>query len=257
MNLNLQRKRVLVTGSTRGIGLASAKGFLKEKAKVILTSRNPLELREIARSLGEEYGSQHILHYVCDFTNNAQISALKEYIVAQWHGLDILVLNVGSGVSVPDAVPPKSHLEEIFSKNLYGAIDSVREFLPLLEASKGNMLFVASIAGLEAFGAPVYYSIAKTALIAFSKNIARKIAPQNVRANCVAPGNVYFKGGNWDNKLQNDPGVENTIKNQVPMKRFGRPEEIADAILFLTSERASFITGSCLIVDGGQTTVIF
>jgi len=109
-----------------------------------------------------------------------------------------------------------------------------------------------SIAGIEAFGAPVDYSTAKTAVIALAKNMSRKLA--NVRINVIAPGNVYFKGGSWDKKIKQNKGrVDSVIQETVPMNRFASPEEISDSIVFLCSDRASFITGSTLVVDGGQT----
>ena len=102
-------------------------------------------------------------------------------------------------------------------------------------------------------GAPTDYSVAKSALIALSKNLSRKVAP-NVRVNVVAPGNIYFKGGTWDEKIKsNKARVDTMLESQVPMKRFGTPDEIADAVVFLSSARSSFITGSTLVVDGGQT----
>lgn len=107
-------------------------------------------------------------------------------------------------------------------------------------------------------GAPVDYSVAKSAVMAFAKNLARKAAVDEVRVNCIAPGNIYFKGGSWDEKRKADPnGVKESIERFVPMRRFGRPEEIAAAVLFLVSECSSFTTGACLIVDGGQTASIF
>ena len=110
---------------------------------------------------------------------------------------------------------------------------------------------------MEAFGAPVDYSTAKSAVSALAKNMARKLA-QEVRVNVLAPGNVYFPGGSWDEKIQQDPDrVERIIESTVPMNRFGTPEEMADAVLFLCSERAKFITGSTLVVDGGQTVGVF
>jgi len=118
-------------------------------------------------------------------------------------------------------------------------------------------LFVSSITAMEAFGAPVDYSTAKAAVIALSKNMARKLA-QEVRINVLAPGNVLFTGGSWDEKIKENPDQVNMIiESTVPMKRFGSPEEMADAAVFLCSERASFITGSILVVDGGQTVGIF
>jgi 3-oxoacyl-[acyl-carrier protein] reductase len=123
----------------------------------------------------------------------------------------------------------------------------------MLEKSNGNLLFISSITALEAFGAPVDYSTAKTAVNAFAKNIARKVA-NNVRVNVVAPGNIKFTDNPWDKKSKSNPKlVKKLIKETVPMNRFGTPDEIADAVVFMCSKRASFITGSTLVVDGGQT----
>ena len=106
---------------------------------------------------------------------------------------------------------------------------------------------------MEAFGAPTDYSVAKTAVIALSKNMARKLAP-NVRVNVIVPGNVYFEGGSWDEKIQqNKKHVDSIIKSTVPMNRFATPQEIADSAVFLCSDRANFITGATLVIDGGQT----
>ena len=110
---------------------------------------------------------------------------------------------------------------------------------------------------MEAFGAPVDYSTAKSAVAALAKNMSRKLAA-DVRVNVIAPGNVYFEGGSWDEKIKEDPErVMQIIESTVPMNRFGTPEEIADSAVFLCSERASFITGSAMVVDGGQTVGVF
>ena len=179
-------------------------------------------------------------------------------IIKEWEGLDIIVANVGSGKSVSETILDSKHWDYVFSLNFDSALNTAREFYPLLLSSKGNLIFISSIVGLEAFGAPTDYSVAKTAVIAFSKNFARKVAVDGVRVNCIAPGNIYFEGGTWDDKIQSDSHrIEHLIETTVPMQRFGKPEEIADAVLFLSSERASFITGALLRVDGGQTTGLF
>jgi len=258
MKLRLKNKRVLITGSSRGIGLAIAKGFLNEGAKVVLSSRNQNDLDHCKDNLVKDNPSSQILSISCDFTKVEEILKIKETIVNQWGDLDIVVVNVGSGKSVLDPIPSAENFDHIFSLNFESAVHTAREFLPLLKSSGGNFIFISSIAGLEAMGAPLDYAVAKTAMVAFAKNLARKVALDGVRVNCIAPGNICFEGGSWDEKMQLDSQkIEKLIKNTVPMQRFGKTEEIADAVLFLSSERASFITGSVLRVDGGQTAGIF
>ncbi len=254
MELALDGKKVLVTGSSRGIGLAIAEGFLQEKARVMLTSRNHEELEEIASAFKVKYGQENVSFYACDFRDLSNIMKLRSEVVNIWGGLDIVVANVGSGVSVADPIPEAEHFGEIFHENFYAAVNTAREFLPMLSITKGNMIFVSSVAGLEAIGAPIDYASAKTALLSFAKNLSWKVASVGIRVNCIAPGNIYFPGGTWDCKLQQDPErITRLLADNVPLNRFGRPEEIADAVLFLCSSRAAFITGACLVVDGGQT----
>ena len=161
--------------------------------------------------------------------------------------------NVGGGGSIADAVPNMEHWASVWRNNFDTALCTTRVFLPMIQRNGGCLLFISSITGVEAFGAPIDYSTAKTAVIAFAQNLARKVAPE-VRVNVIAPGNVNFPGGSWDKKIKEDSvKVEQMLQTNVPMKRFGTPKEIADAAVFLCSERASFITGSVLKVDGGQT----
>jgi len=183
---------------------------------------------------------------------------LKVEIKDKWNDLDIVIVNVGDGRSVPDALPDDEQWQKTWSSNFESTLQTARTFLPMLKRSKGCLLFVSSIAGMEAFGAPTDYSTAKSAIIALSKNMARKLASESVRVNVIAPGNVYFKGGSWDEKIQQDKKrVDEIIRSTVPMNRFATPQEIADSVLFLCSDRAGFITGTTLVVDGGQTVRVF
>ena len=254
MNLHLKNKRVLVTGSSRGIGLSVAKGFLNENADVVLTSRNQSDLEVLASELKKDFESRKVLAFSCDFTNPKDVSRLRDFIVKSWNGLDILIANVGSGKSVTDAIAEKKHFDTVFMENFESAVNVSREFLPLIEESKGNILFISSIAGMEIIGAPTDYSVAKAAVVSFSKNLAWKVAKNNVRVNCISPGNIFFKGGTWEEKINEDADrVKKLIDATVPMERFGKPEEITSSVLFLCSDQASFITGCVLCVDGGQT----
>ena len=123
----------------------------------------------------------------------------------------------------------------------------------MIEESNGVVLFISSIAGMEVIGAPTDYSTAKAAIIALAKNMSRKVAP-NIRVNVISPGNVYFDGSSWDKKIkQNKKQINEMIKTKVPMNRFATPSDIASSAVFLCSDKASFITGATLVIDGGQT----
>ena len=258
MHLNLNSKKVLITGASRGIGLAIAESFLQEDAKTCLVSRGSNALFKNEKKLQNDFGLKNTFAYKCDCTNIESLNSLKDEIGNRWGDLDVVVVNVGDGRSVPDALPDNEQWQQTWNSNFESALQTARIFLPMLKKSEGCLLFVSSIAGIEAFGAPTDYSTAKSAIIALAKNMARKLASDNVRVNVVAPGNVYFKGGSWDGKIQKDKcRVDEIIKSTVPMNRFATPQEIADSAVFLCSDRASFVTGATLVVDGGQTTGVF
>ena len=257
MDLKLNNKKVLITGASRGIGLAVAESFLQEGAKTYLVSRGSSALYENEKKLQNIYGLDNVVACKCDCTNVESLNSLKNEVEDKWNSLDVVIVNVGDGRSVSDALPDDMQWKKTWNSNFESTLQTARTFLPMLERSQGVLLFVSSIAGMEAFGAPTDYSTAKTAIIALSKNMARKLAP-NIRVNVIAPGNVYFEGGSWDEKIQQDKvRVDEIIKSTVPMNRFATPQEIADSALFLCSERASFITGTTLVVDGGQTAGVF
>jgi 3-oxoacyl-[acyl-carrier protein] reductase len=253
MDLGLKDKRVLVTGASRGIGATIAQEFLREGSKVCIVSRGSQQLYQTEKLLSEEFGSDRVKANKCDCVNTAELEILKDSIKNKWNGIDIVVANIGDGRSTTDALPDEIQWKKIWDNNFESALRTTRTFLPLLKESKGCLLFISSITAIEAFGAPVDYSTAKTAIAALAKNMSRKLAKE-VRINVLAPGNIWFPGGSWDEKIQNDrDDVSKIINSTVPMGRFGTPEEIAAAAVFLCSKRASFITGSILVVDGGQT----
>ena len=254
MDLGLKNKHVLVTGSSRGIGLAIVESFLQEDAKTCLISRGSNALFESEKKLQDAYGLESVFACKCDCTNIESLNDLKSEVEDRWSSLDIVVVNVGDGQSVSDALPDDEQWRRTWSNNFESALQTARVFLPMLEKSKGSLLFISSIAGVEAFGAPTDYSTAKTAVIALAKNMARKLAFDDVRVNVIAPGNVLFDGSSWDEKIKQDKKrVDKIIKSTVPMNRFATPQEIADSAVFLCSDRASFITGATLVIDGGQT----
>lgn len=258
MDLGLTGKRVLVTGSSRGIGKAIGMAFLREGASVVFTGRNKNGLERLEEELARCSHADRYLLVPCDFRDTDSLQSLADEVATRWSGVDVVVANVGSGRSIPDPIPPRENFDAVFTLNFGTAVAAARLFLSSLIESHGNLIFISSIAGMSAFGAPVDYSVAKASVIAFSKNLARKVARQGVRVNCIAPGNVLFPGGTWEEKLREEPDrIGRLIESTVPMNRFGTPDEIADACLFLASDRAGFITGALLTVDGGQTTTLF
>ena len=253
MKLGLENKRILITGSSKGIGLGIAESFLIEGAKVCISARNNKQLTEARDILVKSYDDKDILSVNCDFTNIDEIKNLKNTILRKWNGLDIVIANIGDGDSSIEPLPDDKFWTKTWGSNFDSALFTSRVFLPILEKSKGNLLFISSIAGVESIGAPVDYSTAKAAIIALSKNIARKLGGK-VRVNVLAPGNIFFHNGVWDKKFKANPeAVKSYIKSNVPMNRFGSIQDIANMALFICSDRSSFITGSVLVVDGGQT----
>jgi 3-oxoacyl-[acyl-carrier protein] reductase len=257
MNLELDQKKFLVTGATRGIGKAISNSLLREGAYVGLIARGQEQLVSSVDELQKNYGKEFVFGWSADCVDETALKKLRKQIMKKWERIDGVIANVGDGRSIPDEIPDSSHWSKIWNINFETAINTARVFLPLLKESKGSLLFISSITGLEVIGAPIDYSTAKTAVIAFAKNLARKVAPE-VRVNVIAPGNVHFPGSSWEEKIKTDSKKINLmLQEKVSMKRFGTPEEISDAAVFLCSARASFITGSVMVVDGGQTVGLF
>ena len=253
MDLELKEKKVLITGSSRGIGKALALRFLEEGSSVAITSRNESDLTLLEEFLKNKYGTSRVLAFKSNCSETNSLKALKESIFKEWNNIDVVIANAGSGNSVSDPLPSEENWSRVWKNNFDTALNTSRVFLPTLIKSKGCFLFISSIAGLEAFGAPVDYSTSKTAIIALAKNMSRKLSKE-VRINTLAPGNIFFEDGSWDEKLREDPErIKMIIDNTVPMQRFGTLDEVSDAALFLCSNRASFISGCTLVVDGGQT----
>jgi 3-oxoacyl-[acyl-carrier protein] reductase len=253
MNLELEQKYFLVTGASRGIGKAIAESLLREGANVGLVARGQEQLQKTVEEFRQQFGNKRVLGWSTDCADEVALQGLRQQITQKWECLDGVIANVGDGRSVPDTIPDAEQWSKVWRTNFETAINTTRVFLPLLQESKGNLLFISSIAGMEAIGAPIDYSTAKTAVIAFSKNLARKVALE-VRVNVIAPGNVHFPGSSWEEKIKNNPvKIKQMLQSTVPMKRFGTLEEIADVAVFLCSSRASFITGAVMPIDGGQT----
>ncbi len=245
---------VLVTGSSRGIGRGIVEGFQREGSTVIVTGREAASLDKTYEELAASWGEEHVYSFQGDLTDEQTMNELVQTVETRFSRLDVLVCNIGSGRSVPPLSEDQTEWDRVLRINLLSASAAVNACVPLMEKTGGAIVLTSSITGLEALGAPATYSAAKAALNSYSKNLSRPLAAKRIRINVVCPGNIMFQGSVWDRRMAEDrEGTVAMLDRDVPLSRFGLPEEIADAVVFLASERASFITGACLVVDGGQT----
>jgi len=185
MDLGIAKKRVLVTGASRGIGLAICESLLHEGARVMLLARTAGPLKEAAKRLAAKHGQGRVFSLPIDCADESKWPDVLKYINSAWGGVDIVVANAGDGRSVPDALPEAKHFAHVWRNNFTTAEVTARATLPFLADNIGCLLFISSIAGLEAIGAPTDYSVAKSSIMALTKQLARKLAPR-VRVNCLA-----------------------------------------------------------------------
>lgn len=247
MELGLEGRVALVTGSTRGIGHAIAHRLVREGAQVVINARDASGLRAAQREIGA--ASAH----AADVSKRDACEKLVAAIEREHGRLDVLVCNVGSGVSVPPGAEDEAEWARVLSVNLFSATNAIAAATPLLSVNAGAIVCISSICGLEALGCPLAYAGAKAALMSYVRGAARELGKSNVRINAIAPGNVVFPGSVWERKLaENGPAVQAMLEREVALRRLGTPEEIADVAAFLASPRASFATGTVFVIDGGQ-----
>ncbi|MGB9005896.1 MAG: SDR family oxidoreductase [Candidatus Aminicenantales bacterium] len=255
MDLHLSGGVALVAGSSRGIGKAIARAFLAEGCRTAISGRRPDSLAQTASEFTQEFGPGRVLAIEGDLTRFDVIQQTLGKIRTLWGRIDCLVANIGHGRGKLGWDLRDADWFSSFETNLWGSIRLVTEALgEMTQAQAGSIVLIASITGVESTSAPLAYSAAKAALVNYGKNLGRLVGPHQVRINCVAPGNILFPGGAWERRLaEHHEAIKRYITDNVPLQRFGRPEEIADLVVFLSSDRASFITGACIVADGGQT----
>jgi 3-oxoacyl-[acyl-carrier protein] reductase len=248
MQLELTGKKALVTGSSRGIGRAMAEILLAEGCSVALNSRNAAEVLAVTEEL------THAIAVVGDVTKPEEAFRIVTETTERLGGLDILICNVGSGSSVPPGEETYEEWQRMFALNLWSTTNTVEAARNILAASKGVIVCISSICGVEVVpGAPVTYSAAKAALHAYVRGIARPLGKLGVRINAIAPGNVLFEGSVWSRKLQEDAtSVQAMLNRDVSLSRLGTPQDIAELVAYLASPRSKFANGAIWTLDGGQ-----
>lgn len=248
MELDLSEKVALVTGSSKGIGWAIAQTLHAEGCRVALNGRNEADLALATTQLDGSIG------LVGDVTQPAEAKRIVTEVLRTYGQLDILVCNVGSGRSVPPGNETADEWQRVFALNLWSTTNMVEVARDALAASKGVIVCISSICGLEVIpDAPITYSAAKAGLHAYVRGIARPLGKKGVRINTVAPGNILFDGSVWSRKLKEDtPAVQAMLSKDVALGSLGAPADVASLVAYLASPCSGFATGSVWTIDGGQ-----
>ena len=248
MDLRISGKVAVVGGASRGIGFAIAKGLAYEGAKVVIAARGKNAL--LAAGMEIQAAGAEVLSVVCDLSDDSSVKSMMAKTFEQFGRVDIVVSNA-SALSVG---PERSDWDASLSVDLLGAVRLVESAIPKMREQKsGSILFVSSGSGVEATpGVDFAYTSVKAALNAYAKKLAVVEAVNGIRINAILPGSTEFPGGVWDIMREQNPTFYELARASIPFGRMGTPEEVADAAVWLVSERASWVTGVALSVDGGQ-----
>lgn len=249
MDLRLDNKVVLITGSSMGIGLAVAQMLHAEGCRVVLNSRNSDQLDQAVSGLSGSVG------FVADVSVPDQARRLIDETLKSHGRIDGVVCNVGSGQSVPPGSEDFSEWQRVFSVNLWSTTNIVEAASEALTKSKGSIVCMSSICGVEVVpAAPVTYSSAKAALHAYVRGISRPLGNRGIRINAIASGNILFEGSVWQRKLaEGADAVAEMLNRDVALGKLGVTEDVANLTAYLLSPVSGFATGSVWTLDGGQT----
>ena len=248
MDLGLKGAKVLVTGSTKGIGRAIAETFAAEGADVGVCSRNQAEVESTVAALKAKGVEAH--GGAVDVSDAAALKAWVGDMAAKLGGIDVVVANVSALAIGQD----DESWEKEFSTDMMGTVRLVNAAMTYLEKSAaGAIVAISSVSGREVDFAAGPYGTFKAAIIHYTQGLANQLAGKGIRANTVSPGNTYFEGGVWNMIRDNNPELYKSALALNPTGRMGTPQEMANAVVFLASRAASFITGTNLVVDGALT----
>ena len=258
MDLDLCDKTAIVTGSSRGLGLASALALAGEGCRVCICARGEDRLARALAEVEQRAGRGRVLAVRADLTDPADVKEVVGRTIGAFGRLDVLVNNVGRAGGGGLLEATDDDWRRAFDDTLYPAIRASRLAAPhMRRAGGGAIIMIASIWGRESGGRMTYNAV-KAAEISLAKALAQQLAGDNVRVNSVAPGSISFPGGSWHRRQQEDPdGTAEFVRRNLPFGRFGRAAEVGDVVAFLASPRASWISGAAIGVDGCQSRAQF
>jgi len=247
MKIDFTGKRVVVAGGSRGIGRSIALGFAAAGAGVSICARGAQALEATRAELAAFGGIAHAA--TCDLSSAAAIAQYIPAAAAALGGIDILVNNAtGHGLADDEA-----SWEASLSVDLLAVVRASQAALPFLESGRDSAIVnISSGSGLNPSVRTPAYGAAKAAVIHYTRTQAATLAAKGIRVNCVAPGSIEFAGGFWEQRKTEDPALYGSILASMPAKRLGRPEEVANVVLFLASPLASWVTAQIVGVNGGQ-----
>lgn len=248
--MRLANKVAVITGATSGMGLDTAKLFLKNGAKVVLTGRSQEKLDALDGQLEGEY-----LLVKADAASISDSKDLIQKVTNHFGKIDILFLNAGVFEALPTGQLTEAHFDKIYDINVKGPVFTVNEAVPHLNEG-GTVIFNTSISGVKGMPGVSVYGSSKAALRSVVRSLAAELAPKNIRVNAVSPGPIETPIWGKTNMTEEQiGGFAEGVSGQVPLGRFGKGEEIANTVLFMASDEASFITGTEIPVDGGMAQV--
>jgi 3-oxoacyl-[acyl-carrier protein] reductase len=255
MDLQLAGKVAIVTGASRGLGFAAATALVAEGAHLVVCARGEEALKRAAEDLQTSAGAGARVAFVAaDVSAEAGNQKVIDTAITEFGRIDIVVNNVGTAQGAGLEATSDAEWQAAFDQTLFPAVRMSRLAVPhIRKQGSGAIIIVSSIFGRESGGRMTYNAV-KAAEISLAKSLAQQLAKDQIRVVSVAPGSTLFEGGSWWKRQQSDPeGIAKFVKHELPFGRFGTPEEIGAAIAFLASPKASWISGTTVVVDGCQS----